>query len=227
MGLRSYRTDLAGIFSLLKNAFLPTPDYIIWICTGNFNRSRSLINNLISSAAALNNSAIGFSIADCNSTDSDDLEAEIRKIWKGPLVFSKNQVVFTRASAFNKAIEQAGGNHLFVCDADISLPVDFVKRYRRYTGKKLAWFPVCQWQLKENSTDWKWFTAGTGIFGATREQFEAAGRYNEEFKQWGKEDWDLFFRFYRCGIMPLRTRTRGIWHHWHPPSKPAGFKAMF
>jgi hypothetical protein len=55
----------------------------------------------------------------------------------------------------------------------------------------------------------------------------ATGVLDEKYSSWGKEDWDLFFRFYKAGIMPLRTRVKGLYHHWHTPSRPADFKKMF
>lgn len=201
---------------------------MIWICTGNKNRSSSLLKHLVASAAGLpDSSKFGLSVFDCGSDDIEELEIEIRKIWIGPLVFHSEKTEFSRSLAFNKAIAQCPGNLVFVCDADISLPENLHQKITQFCSRNSAWFPVCQWQLNESDTDWKWFSAGTGIFAATKKQLRITGLLNENMKNWGGEDWDLFFRFYKSGIMPLRSRCDGLYHHWHQPTKPENFQNIF
>ncbi len=201
---------------------------VVWICVGNFNRSHSLLNNLIASVSKINHpEKIGFSIFDCGSTDAADLKMEIEKIWKGGLVFNQEKVHFSRSSAFNAAIKQAPGELIFVCDADIQLPPNFLDEIYRNVSTNSVWFPICQWQLEDGKAQWRWFTEGTGIFAATKKQLQKTGVYNLEFTTWGKEDWDLFFRFYQAGIVPHRTKCIGLYHVWHPSSKPDGFVKLF
>ena len=156
-----------------------------------------------------------------------NLENELRKIWKHPLVFFKSNGTFTRASALNLAMRQAQGNLVYICDADISVPKNLAQLVYKNISKKTAWFPVCQWQMNEKKSQWRWFTEGTGIFAATKKQLEKTGYYDEKYLTWGKEDWELFFRFYRNGIAPRRTNCEGLYHHWHPLSQPADFVKWF
>ncbi len=225
VGWGSIFTDLRGFMSRI---FVPKTDEIIWICVGNYNRSQALLQNLVSSLATVDRpSAFGLSVVDCNSSDVEKVETEIKKIWPGPLIINQINIPFSRSLVFNKSIQQASGNNVFVCDADMRLPKNLDDLYRRNVRKNSAWFPICQWQIEADKADWRWFTEGTGIFGATKKQLEKTGYYNEEIKTWGKEDWDLFFRFYKAGIAPFRSRTEGLYHSWHPPTKPADFVKMF
>lgn len=226
VGWATLMTDLKGLISL---AFSRSgkPE-ILWICVGNKDRSYSLLKHLINSmVASPEKDRLALSVADCGSTDIPDLESEIRKIWTGELIFSSVAVPFERAAAFNRAVEQAGGELVFICDADVSIPGNLAKQAKRYVSHSTAWFPVCQWQLEKGKPDWKWFSAGTGLCAFTKTQLRKTGMLDTAFKDWGKEDWDLFFRCYRSGIMPLRSRCSGLYHHWHPPSKPADYVNMF
>lgn len=200
----------------------------IWVCVGVKNRSEALLTHLLPSLAQLKNrERISLSIADLGSTDCDNLEAEIRSIWSGELIYSREEANFSRAFAFNKAIKQKGIGLVMVCDADVSVPQHLIALIDTYVTRRSAWFPVCQWQINPEAKDWKWFSAGTGIFAADPAHLESTGLLDEKYTEWGKEDWDLFFRFYHAGIMPLRTRVQGLYHHWHSPSEPADFKKMF
>lgn len=229
VGYRTLMVDLIGMVQIAINLiFKKNTNATIWICTGNYNRSEALLKYLISSMSKLNKKhRFGLSVVDCNSTDIENLEEKIREIWSGPFVYSTFHTEFSRAAVFNQAIEQATGDWVFVCDADISLPQNLIAEIQKYVNSKTAWFPVCQWQNNPESRDWKWFSAGTGIFAASKQQLSLIGLYNTRYKSWGHEDWDLFFRFYFAHIMPVRTRCSGLYHHWHTPSKPENFKKMF
>lgn len=228
VGFGTLLTDLRGAVSILLNLLLPKKRQAIWICTGNFNRSKALLNFLIRSMSeAENKEMLALSVVDCGSTDIQNLEEEIRKIWAGELVFSSTYEPFSRSKAFNRAIRQSKGEFIFVCDADISLPKNLPAMFSGFVSKRVAWFPVCQWQKQPDSPKWKWLTAGTGVFGASKTQLNNTGLYDESFTEWGKEDWELFFRFYKNGIMPLRNRVKGLWHHWHPSSQPENYKPLF
>lgn len=224
-GWSSLLTDIQGfMWVLFSRKKAPQK---IWVCVGVKNRSHALLEHLIPSLSKLNSNRISLSIADLGSTDVDDLESEIRKQWSGELVYSSVQDDFSRAKAFNLAIQQKGEGLLCVCDADISVPLNLIGCIDRYVTRKSAWFPICQWQLEPGTTAWKWFSAGTGIFVAEDAHVKATGVLDEKYTSWGKEDWDLFFRFYKAGILPLRTRAAGLYHHWHTPSQPADFEKLF
>ena len=38
----------------------------------------------------------------------------------------------------------------------------------------------------------------------------------ENFKTWGQEDDELWERFYKGGYYIIRSREKGLLHHWHP-----------
>ena len=225
VGYGTILTDLKGYFNLLR---AKKPEGKIWICVGNHNRSKPLLDWLVGSLKGIkNNSEIGLSVFDCASEDVAELEMEIIKIWNGDLIFSSEKIKFTRASAFNRAMQQAPGDWLFVADADISLPVNFVEVYKNNVRQDVAWFPVTEYELDEDGKDWKWYEGGTGIFGANKNALAIVNYYDEKFTDWGKEDWDLFFRLYKNGIAPLRIRVNGLRHHWHPSSMPENYKKWF
>ena len=225
-GWSSLLTDLLGLWHIRFSRNKKPRQ--IWVCVGVKNRSQALLEYLIPSLCRLTEkNRISLSIADLGSTDIDNLEAAIRNLWSGELVYTCVQDDFSRAKAFNLAIKQKGEGLLFVCDADISVPDNLICSIDKYVTRKTAWFPICQWQLESGNAAWKWFSAGTGIFVAEDAHVMATGVLDEKYSSWGKEDWDLFFRFYKAGIMPLRTRVKGLYHHWHTPSRPADFKKMF
>jgi hypothetical protein len=226
VGWQTLWTDLEGLISVFLGLFTVPSKEVIWVCVGNKNRSEFLIKYLIKSLSECTNAQqLALSVADCGSTDIVNLELEIRKIWKGTLVFSSVNEEFQRSRAFNRAIAQ--GDLVFVCDADLSVPKTLITSIRKHLTKHSAWFPICQWQEEPDRQNWKWFSAGTGIFAASQLQLSKVGKYSEVFVGWGKEDWDLFFRFYAAEIMPIRTRCRQLYHHWHPLSKPSDFENAF
>ncbi|MBU6325492.1 MAG: hypothetical protein KJS92_08385 [Bacteroidetes bacterium] len=232
VGWSSLFTDVRGICNLLWNClgFRHKHTQEIWVCTGLLNRSQHYLDVLLPSLmeARKHGARIALSIADCGSTDNPDLEAAIKAKWDGTLVFSSVQEPFARSRCFNRAIRQARGELLFICDADMSVPASLDKLLQRYVGTYLAWAPVCRKMLGPNPGDgWKYQSEGTGILACNRKHLERSGMLDERITTWGGEDWDLFFRLYRAGIMPLRTRCRNLVHHYHPSLKPADFKPVF
>ncbi len=225
VGFGTIFTEFKGHLDLI---FSKKPEGKIWICVGNHNRSRPLLDWLVASLEnTKNHSETALSVFDCGSDDVVDLKNEIKSIWKGELIFSSEKIKFSRASSFNRAMHQAHGKWVFVADADISLPENFVELYRNNVRSKVAWFPVTEYELDESGDSWKWYEGGTGIFGANKHALGIVQYYDEKYTEWGKEDWDLFFRFYKNGIAPLRSRVKGLRHHWHPGSQPEGYQKWF
>lgn len=199
------------------------------ICTGLKNRSLNYLDILIESILKSDHSElIELSVFDCGSDDTEGLEAGIRKKWKGNLVFSKQKIEFSRSYAFNRSVEQSSHAIIFVSDADMSLPHDIVKLCNRFVFCKNVWFPVCfhlkndmqQGYAKENG---EWYPVGKGMFASKKKDFIRIGSYDESFKQWGGEDWELWLRFYKNGFYPYRNRQRDLFHHFHPSLKPEKF----
>jgi len=225
VGYYTLLTDLKGLLHL---CFSSNPNEKLWICIGIYNRTEKLLNELIPSLLKTSNpSKIALSIVDCGSDDFEILKSKIQKNWPHELIISQKVQPFSRAAIFNLAIKQAPGNFIMTMDADMKVPENLYSQAKKQVRKGRAWFPICQWQMEENKGDWRWFTEGTGIFAALKSDFEKAGCYNEDFKEWGKEDWDLFFAFYRNGISPARNKQKGLYHTWHKSLKPEGFEKWF
>lgn len=230
VGWKTLLTDLRGLSETGLACLFPPKQQQLVVCTGNLNRSTHLLEVLIPSLlrASQGTGHIALSVADCGSDDVADLEAEIRRRWKGTLYFSRVQEPFARARAFNRAVKQSLEPHVMLCDADMEVPEDLLHSVQRFVHARCAWFPVCRHMLAAPpATEWKYLSAGTGICVLRREHFETLGGLNEAYTQWGHEDWDFFFRCYRHGIMPLRTRAFGLVHHYHPSLKPSDFRPMF
>ncbi|RYD75905.1 MAG: hypothetical protein EOP53_15705 [Sphingobacteriales bacterium] len=151
--------------------------------------------------------------------------------WLGKLVFVSEEKPFTRSSSFNRAIDQAKNELIFACDADLDLPENLVEQVNRFVTKKTVWFPVF-FNLFEGKTasismkNGEWFPVSRGMFASTKTQFNKIGKFNEIFVRWGGEDDDLWMRFFKYGFLPIRTRCKGLFHHYHPTNKPADYKPI-
>jgi len=164
----------------------------ITICVGIKNRSKALINCLIDSMnKCTNNDKLCLSVFDCDSEDNLNLEETIKSNWHGKLFFSKEKVNFSRAYTFNKAINQSVSEYIFICDADITLPIDFVEQFNNNVDKNKTWFPICFSLVKgrpriidEELNGW-WRINGFGMVGIYKEKFYNIGFLNENFKNWG------------------------------------------
>jgi glycosyltransferase involved in cell wall biosynthesis len=224
LGYRSIFTDIKGLFGLIIGGKC---DEQIWVCVGLKDRSESF-KRLINSLNGINTyKTFALSVHDQGSADANELQLWLQENWNGLLLWQSEPADFSRALSFNRAIEQADGDLIFVCDADITLPADLEKQIRRFVRPNSAWFPVCQSQLRPESPEWKWLSAGTGLFAGHKKWHGKAILYDENFKHWGGEDWDMFFRFYASGVMPLRSRCQDLYHHWHTSMRPENYINIF
>ena len=205
--------------------FYPSLQGKITICTGIYNRSDNYINSVLESVVNMKkNDQIVLSIFDCGSSDFIGLKNEISSKWKGELIIESQDIPFTRSSSFNNAVEQSKTKLIFICDADIYLPNNFVEQYRKYCHQNTAWFPIV-FALNKNSTPKKnnlngiWFEDGKGMFGCTKSNFNKIGKFNTSFKNWGGEDWDIWSRFLKHKIYPIRSKSKGMYHLWHEGHK--------
>lgn len=195
----------------------------IAVCVGVKNRSQSLLANLIASMnECLQKDHLVLSLVDCGSNDIPSLETAVESHWRGNLVFAALDEKFTRTSTLNKAIEQCGTGKLFLCDSDMTLPVDFVKQYNWHVSKQTAWFPIC-FDLFENKPQiicdncGTWRYTGYGMVGILLENFRKLGGLDERFITWGKEDYDFYLRS-KQRLSIRRYECRGLFHNWHPMS---------
>lgn len=223
-GNKTIWTDVVGWVHLCFQKSTPQP---ITLCTGLKNRSKPFLEVLLPSLNHCKHlQHITLSVFDCASTDVPNLKESIEKIWKGPLIFHSEERDFTRAYTFNKAIEQSPSEIIFACDADMQVPVDLVELITKNVSTKSAWFPI-SYHLDKEGKSGKFKTEGKGIFAALKAHFNKVGKYNTKYKQWGEEDWDLFFRFYQNGIRPHRTWEKELIHHYHPSLRPKGYETTF
>ena len=225
VGWHTLFTDINGAWLVFAK---PKPKDVLWICVGNLNREQSILDKLLPSMLASKQANhLGLSIMDCGSAGFEVFEKELREKWPHGLVIQSKKQAFSRAEVFNQAIAMVPGNFIMAMDADMSLPADIYELACEQVRAGRVWFPICQWQLNEGEKEWRWFTEGTGLFAAYKADFEKAGTYNIDYTSWGKEDWDLFFRFYEQGICPVRTKTKDLYHHWHISLKPSNFEKWF
>lgn len=222
-GYSTLLTDLKGYLYVL---FKPKQYERITVCVGVKNRSYNLLNYVVESLNQAENKAlINLSVYDCGSNDVDDLEAEITKKWKGLFAYCKVESDFARSKAFNKAVEMAESHLVLVCDADMSIPKDIVRKASKYCTKKSAWFPVV-WFTNEDGSG-RYYTESTGMFAAYKNAFKLTGGYDETIVTWGKEDWLLYFEFYKNDIACIRTREKEFIHHYHASLRPADYVNLF
>ncbi|MFN4971981.1 MAG: glycosyltransferase [Bacteroidota bacterium] len=216
-------TDVLGLTIYVTRFFFPKKKLQpLSICTGIYNRSSNYLNRLLNSLEhAEYKHLIELSVFDCCSDDISDLEAEIRKRWKGKLVFTREPVKFARSYTFNKAVDQASHELIFICDADLSLPKNIVNLCNQYTGKNTVWYPIYFFLYKDkpailNRENGEWEQYGSrGMLACTKNAFYDAGRLNEAYTVWGGEDTDLWERFHRRHYIIIRNRVKGLFHHWH------------
>jgi hypothetical protein len=173
---------------------------------------------------------LALSVFDCNSKDVQDLKTEIEMVWKGRLVFHSEDRVFTRAYTFSQAVCQSEGSKVFICDADMTLPFDFVELYNKFVNKKTVWFPICfslfsgKKREIEFGNGW-WRGEGHGIIGILKVNYESLGGFDLGFSNWGGEDDDFFVRAH-VNFKVIRKKCIGLFHNWHPPSKKWGGRGV-
>lgn len=223
IGLSTLISDFKAWFS---SRLKPSNLQAISICIGVKNRSANLLNHVIPSMNVCSHrDLIELSVFDCGSDDVQNLETEIRKLWKGKLVYTVLEQKFARSISFNAAVKQCTHPLIMVCDADMSLPKDVLAKVNRYTGKYSAWFPQI-WFTNPDGSGY-FLSKGTGIMASQRQQFIAFGGYDENITEWGKEDWLLFFEYYKNGIGCIRSKERDFVHHYHESLKPEGYENLF
>ena len=169
---------------------------------------------------------VALSIYDMGSVDCvckfKDL---IRELWKGELILNTEQGNFSRPYSFNRAAKQSPHEKLFICDADMMLPQNFVKQYESNVKEKTIWFPVCfsLYQDKKphvhKSNGW-WRKTGYGIMGLHKSVFFnpcffGKGGYNEDYKTWGKEDNHFLNIAKRNHFEIVRIKCEGLFHVYH------------
>ena len=223
LGYSTLLTDFRGWLSTRR-----TPHQLnkITICIGIKNRSVNLIDFVIQSANNCEHKElIAFSIYDCGSNDIENLEKSIRELWQGDLIFNKEDIAFARSIAFNRAVNAAKDGLILVCDADMSLPKDIVFKVNKYVSTDSAWFPHV-WYTNEDGSG-RYYTESTGMMACYKSDYIKTGGMDETIKEWGKEDWLLFFSFYKIGKSCIRSNEPNFIHHYHKSLRPENFQPLF
>jgi glycosyltransferase involved in cell wall biosynthesis len=190
----------------------------ITICVGIKNRTFFLIKCLIRSMNKCKlKENLELSIFDCCSDDVDNIKEKILENWKGILFFKQENVAFTRSYTFNKAVENSNSEFIFLCDADMYLPEDFVEQFYKNVSQDKTWFPICFSLLKnkpliENESNGWWREYGFGMVAITKKVFYESGCLNNVFSEWGGEDNDLYER---VKTKKIREKCFGLFHCWH------------
>ncbi|MFY8021382.1 MAG: galactosyltransferase-related protein [Bacteroidia bacterium] len=228
IGLYTIWLDIKGITHYLIQTFNPTQELApISICVGTKNRSKIFIRNFVRS---LNNCKhphlIELSVFDCDSNDVANFEELIRKEFQGKLIFKSENIPFSRAVAFNKAVLQSTNDLIFICDADFSIPKNIVSMVNKFTDSQQAWFPIVFYLYKNkpefySPKNGEWMIwGGKGILACQKKDFLKIGMIDETFIGWGGEDEELWQRFYQNKFVIIRNRCKELLHHWHPSENP-------
>jgi hypothetical protein len=193
---------------------------MIGICIGIKNRTEMLRKWVLPSLDKMaKKDQILLSFYDCGSEDG--LKEAIEDSWKGPLIFTSHQERFTRSHSLNNAVIQCACEKVFLCDADMVLPVNFVDQFELNVGPGKVWFPICFTLRKVKPPEidptfgW-WRESGLGMVGIRRDDFMALGGLSLSFTDWGGEDGDLFNRCKTAGYQVTRENCHGLFHVWHP-----------
>jgi len=203
---------------------------MITICVGIRNRTDNLLKYLIESMNQCEKKdQIGLSVFDCHSNDVPNLEEIIEEAWNGHLTYTNSNDKFTRSSAINGAVNQSPSERIFLCDADMSLPKDFVDQHNLHVTIHQVWFPICfslnqgaKKEIKKENGFWR--HQGHGMVGIMRSKYFFLGSLSEKFKKWGGEDNDFFTRC-RRKLKVVRENCQGLYHNWH--SLDDAFKNKF
>ena len=200
------------------------------------NKKNYAPSNIIIGSAALYLLSIGSKSSIYNKFNNRDIDIvscnaiklkdDLRSI--GKLVYTKSDIKFTRSISFNNAIKQSTSDKIFRCDADMSLPKDFVKKYENNVAVNKVWFPVC-FSLKENAIReilpengiWRW--TGQGMVGIYKNNFIELGCLDEKYTEWGKEDNEFFDRCKKKYII-INKQCNGLYHNWHPDELKTKFE---
>lgn len=220
--------DILGIIWYLMYYLWPSKKLEnISICVGIKNRTELFSDALLNALQFCENKeCIELSIYDCDSDDVNELKERIQKHWKGQLVFNSEKKTFSRSFAFNQAIKQSANELIFICDADISIPNDIVRKVNHFTRFHFIWYPIVFYIYKHkppiyhpNNGEWmQW--GGKGILACHKSDFNEVGAWNEKFVVWGQEDDELWERFLERKYKIIRNRDRKLIHYWHPSFNP-------
>ena len=173
---------------------------LISICIPCHNRTYDLKKIMPSLIKAANASPpVEIMILDYNSPD--DLEKYIEEVKETTYFEGRSRLTYAKytgrdyyhmAHARNLSVLSSTGEHIIVSCADIILSENY--------------FKVVREMLAEG--DYVWLSSNlrfVGVFVCRREEFVAAGGFDERFEFYGKEDKDIVLRLERRGGKTARV----------------------
>lgn len=155
-----------------------------------------------------------------------DEEKALKKTISSHLPFVNSKVIginmpFSRSVYLNAGLSSINENsYVFISDADIILPNQFISLFLRKVNAKKAWFPICNLLGKDGSVLEK-YPEGTGLVGF---KYDKELKYNESYKSWGNEDWDFLFKIVKTGKHVARSQNDGFLHLYHEPVDKSSYK---
>ncbi len=219
-GLFTYGLEIKGYIGIISDIIFSSSRKRrapITICVSNKNRSEAVINFLVKSIMEADNShLISLSVFDCGSDDALLLEKTLKDKFGERVQFESMEMNFSRSIALNRAVRNARNSLLLICDADISVPRNILEKVNFYIHSNRAWFPVCKAFATKEENSFSWYMEGKGIVGCTIEQFEKCQGFDASITDWGGEDSDLWYRFWKNKIFCYRSKEANLIHHWHP-----------
>ncbi|PQO37416.1 glycosyltransferase family 2 protein [Bremerella cremea] len=122
---------------------------------------------------------------------------------------------FSRGKGINAAVENATSDRIVLCDADMIVSSEAVRRAVDLVNSGKAWCPIYE-SLDRHGRHDCWQDLSHGMVALHRDWFAAAGRV-PEFQSWGGED-DLFHNSLAEHVGIVRERSPFLRHQWHPES---------
>jgi len=203
----------------------------ISICIGIRNRFKSFGHNLLSSLNLMESKdKIELCVVDWLSDDIENLQEYIKnytnniisikyiKLLKDDFYVKRQH--YNRAYCLHQALKLSTNKKVFLCDIDMTLPIDFVKQFNENVDINKIWFPIC-FTLNRNKpriisdTNGRWRTWGYGMVGIMKEDYFNIGGYSFNYLQWGKEDNDFYKKVKGSGLIISRERCEGLFHNFH------------
>lgn len=166
-------------------------------------------------------------VVDFCSSDGD-----IPRLYTGGLLL-RHLVVdgpFTLNRGRNLGIEHARAKIVFLCDADILVEPRLIHILLKSVAEGQMFFPIIRdlhrdcdpeqlWtEVRNPKRLGRWRTAGFGMCGFTRKDWERIGRFDEvRYTKWGGDDLD-FYRRARKHCRIIRHGKFGFFHLHHSRS---------
>ena len=120
---------------------------------------------------------------------------------------------FSKGRGLNRAVRRAAGRCVFLCDADLLVTPEVLRRAAAVADRGEAWAPIFR-RLSRDGAPGAWGDFGYGPIAASREHYRQAGGV-PEFESWGGED-DVFYARLRGVVPVVRERVAELRHQWHP-----------